>query len=457
LSLRLARLRRIAGDTPFQPETPEVPVQVLGVLEAHALEFDRLFVTGLTDEAWPPPPRPNPFLPVALQRAHRVPHACGEWQLEHARRALRMWSGSAPVVRLSWPRHEGDRGLSASPLLRAIVEAPRTACPSPPFRAAVHAARAVEDLADFRAPALPAGIEVRGGTTLFQNQAACPFKAFATHRLGARALEAVSVGLDATDRGWLVHRAAEQLWRELKNSARLAAAEERELAAAIAAAARAAVESVRRKRPDVVTDAFAALERERLTALLERLVALEKLRTPFAVLLNEEPRPVSVAGVRVATRLDRVDRLTDGGEVVLDYKTSREVNVAGWLGERPDEPQLPLYAASGGGNLAAVAFVQLHARQVRFEGLSRMGGVLPGVPALADSKKAGAHYAGWRDLVESWRAALENLAREFLEGRAEVAPKDYPRTCEYCDLGMLCRVRELKDRGPLAAGQDRDE
>ncbi|MGH9575811.1 MAG: hypothetical protein ACRD3R_00120, partial [Terriglobales bacterium] len=40
----LARLRRLCTDTLFQPETPDAPIQVLGVLESAGLEFDALWV-----------------------------------------------------------------------------------------------------------------------------------------------------------------------------------------------------------------------------------------------------------------------------------------------------------------------------------------------------------------------------------------------------------------------------
>jgi len=161
--------------------------------------------------------------------------------------------------------------------------------------------------------------------------------------------------------------------------------------------------------------------------------------------------------VRVDTRLDRVDRLADGSHVVLDYKTSREVNVADWLGERPDEPQLPLYAASGRRDPAAVAFVQLTARQVRYEGLARERDLLPGVAKLGDSRVAAAHYPDWRGLLEGWRAVLEALAREYLAGRADVAPKKYPDTCRHCDFPALCRVHELTERSQAAAARSEEE
>ena len=61
-----ARLGRMAAETLFQPETPEVPVQVLGLIEAAGMTFDHLWVMGLSDEAWPTPVHLNPFIPVHL-------------------------------------------------------------------------------------------------------------------------------------------------------------------------------------------------------------------------------------------------------------------------------------------------------------------------------------------------------------------------------------------------------
>lgn len=442
----LAALRRLAADTPFQPESEAAPVQVLGVLEATGLEFDHVFVTGLTDEALPASPRPNPFLPFGLQRRAGVPHAGAEWETKFARRALSQWCAAAPRVELSHPSQDGERALRESPLLAAIPEAPPRAAP-PHHRDAVFAARAIETLADYAAPPLSKGTRVAGGASFFKNQADCPFRAFAVHRLGAQALDAGRAGLDARERGTLAHEAAAALWRELKSFARLDAMGEADIAHAAQEAAGAAVKRMREERPDVMSDAFSRLERDRLARLLTALLRREKLRAPFEVVACEERRPAALGGVELNVRVDRVDRLESGARVVLDYKTGRARSPARWLEERPDEPQLPLYVVTDGGEVAAAAFVALNARETGFSGIARTEEVLPGAQTVAQA--AGGRYAGWNELAAAWRAALEKLAAEYLSGAAPVAPKDYPRTCDYCDLKTLCRVRELLDRGPV--------
>src|SRR5476649_2168218 len=41
------RLRALAHDTVFQPESRDVPIQVMGILESAGQEFDHLWVMGL--------------------------------------------------------------------------------------------------------------------------------------------------------------------------------------------------------------------------------------------------------------------------------------------------------------------------------------------------------------------------------------------------------------------------
>jgi hypothetical protein len=44
--------------------------------------------------------------------------------------------------------------------------------------------------------------------------------------------------------------------------------------------------------------------------------------------------------------------------------------------------------------------------------------------------------------LDSWKETIERLAEDFLAGRADVDPREYPATCERCGLQTLCRVQE---------------
>jgi probable DNA repair protein len=451
-----ARLARITAQTLYQPEAPEVPIQVLGVLESAGLEFDHLWVMGLTDEAWPIPARPNPFIPVALQRAAGVPESSAAASLELDSRITRGWLAAAGEVALSHPLREQDRELVPSPLIRDLTESKPGDLDLPEYesmREAIRCARRGERTADFRAPPLAQGAANAGGsggTGVFKDQAACPFRAFALHRLGAEGLEAPPSGLDGRERGTLLHALLARVWQELKSKARLDTTSDTDLDALLARAADYAIGRLRARRPDAVVGRFAELEKTRLVKLGRAWLAIERARPPFEVAAVEQKRPVSFGGVTVNAKLDRMDSLIadEQGQwlgrshAILDYKTG-SVNVGDWLGARPDDPQLPLYAMSGTEDISAVAFARLKAGDMGFRGIARDEGLIPGVATLDKQRSNAAQdYGSWDELLAGWRRELEVLGQEFAAGEARVDPKRGDETCRYCDLKPLCRINE---------------
>ena len=435
----LATLRRMAGERVFQPQTPAAPVQVLGLLEASGLDFDSLWVMGLDDESWPPSPRPNPFLPLELQRTRGLPHASAERELEFARRLTERLAASAGNVVFSYPLNAGDEKRRASPLLQAFPELLPNDFPAPHPGLANHlfAARNIETLSDEQAPALVPGSAVRGGTRLFQYQAACPFRAFATLRLDARTPEEPEPGLDAKARGMLLHAALEVLWNTLGSHAALCGMAEASLMNAISAAVHAALEELARDRSQTLTGRFREIETKRLTRLLRTWLEEEKARAPFRVVAAEQKTTIALGGLVVEGRMDRVDELEDGTRVILDYKSGK-TSIKSWEGERPDEPQLPLYAIDMRQRqpVAAVLFAQLRTGDLGFNGLASRIGIAPKLKPVGDTE------AEWQTQLDTWRTTLTTLAEAYRAGDARVDPKEFPRTCEHCGLQALCRVHE---------------
>jgi probable DNA repair protein len=429
-----ARLRRLCAETLFQPESGTAPIQVLGIFEAAGLEFDHLWISGLTDEAWPLAARPNPFIPPALQKKAGIPQAAAETSLALDRRLTAGWLGAAAEVIVSHPLREQDRELVPSPLLADVAAGSWAALDVPDYpryRDVIYQARASEYIADGAAPALAAK-SVRGGTRVLVDQAACPFRAFARHRLGAWALSAPEPGLDAKSRGILLHALLGSLWEQLKTRAALEAASPERLNTIIERAAAAAVAEVRARRPDVLEGQFGALERERLAGLAREWLAVERQRSDFEVVALEHARELHAAKLSLRGRIDRMDRLADGSYALIDYKTGHHVTPDDWQGARPDDPQLPLYAINALENIAAIAFAKVRTGEMRFTGFSRVPDALPKVKA-AES---------WNGLLDGWRREIEALGQAFADGDARVAPKRLFDTCKYCDLQALCRVHE---------------
>ena len=418
-----ARLRHHCDETLFQPESADAPIQVLGVLESAGLRFDALWVGGLTDQAWPLPARPNPFIPVALQRAAGIPQSSAESTLASAKELMRQWAQSAGEVVYSHPEKEEDRDLAPSALISSFEKTPVAMPAYPRYRDLIFSSRKMESFEDAKAPPVAPG-KVRGGVKVLADQAACPFRAFARWRLGAQALEEPGEGLDPRDRGKLLHALMREIWTRIKSSEDL----KRDLALVISQSAAAAVGELG------LEGRFAELERERLAKLAREWLGKEAERAAFEVVSVEDERTINLAGLAFSSRIDRMDRLQGGGHVLIDYKSGNP-NLRHWEGPRPDDPQLPLYAVSAPEELAAVAFARLRTGEMRFIGYSRAGHAVPGVQARPD----------WTALLARWKKDAEALATGFASGDAHVDPKEDFKTCRLCELQTLCRVYEKKN------------
>ena len=457
----VVRLRRMAAETRFQPRTPDVPIQVLGVLEAAGMQFDHLWIMGMTDAHWPAPPRPNPLLPMSLQRQHHVPHASAERELEFSRRVTQRLLASAPRVIISHARRDGDRDMRISPLIASLpAVALETLLPSSwiSYRASMQrAAGALETVEDTWAPPVPEGTHVRGGTSVFKQQAACPFRAYAEYRLGATALNEPEPGLDAAERGSLLHAVLELVWDDLKSHAALCLLTPEEEGELVHKTVTQVIAALARARPQNANQRFLSLEKSRLARLTRDWLAIERQRGAFSVVTPKTEQRMLIGGIAVTLKIDRVDVLPDGDTVVVDYKTGRP-DVGLWFGARPDEPQLPLYSVYmgiAGHQVGAVMFGQVRLGDVRYKGLARNADIAPGVSALAQTKYA-VDFSTWDSLLHNWYETLTRLATEFRSGYAAVDPKDYPATCRYCHLTSLCRIHEVNARRGRMAVDETD-
>ncbi|MGH8291989.1 MAG: PD-(D/E)XK nuclease family protein [Gammaproteobacteria bacterium] len=450
LGAALAQLMRLAAQEIFQSAMPDTPVQVLGVLETTDLHFDHLWIAGWSDDAWPASPRPHPLIPVSVQRQHDMPHAGARREFEFAQRLTAQLLAAAPDVVVSAPQRDADRELRSSPLISALPEAgveQLAQRAQPGYAQLLHnAAPALEACDDSRGPALDTG-QVRGGTKVLKSQAACAFQAFASFRLGAdQPLRVPSPWLDAAARGSLVHRVLYRLYGELTDQATILGKDEAALAAVIHGTVVAVLREARGARPEVFTPRFLALEQERLSQLMRDWLAQERARAPFSVAERELQRSVHIGPLQLHTRVDRIDRLADGGCVIIDYKTG-DARFSAWQGERPDEPQLPCYAVTAAEDIAAVLFAVLRPRETVYRGLARAPNTAPGIPGFDELKHPPDDCANWPLLLAYWRAVLTHLAADYAAGAAAVAPKDRNRTCRACHLANLCRIDEIQALG----------
>jgi probable DNA repair protein len=422
-----------------QPKTEGNQVQVLGLLEGAGLVFDALWIVGLQGSQWPAPTRLNPFIPAAIQRRHDMPHASNEREWKFASSLLQRYRQASGQFIASYARQIDGVADLPSPLLHDLEWDERSGTAELP-RAWLERwqLRELEHLADDKGGEVDASElkQVRGGSAILADQANCPFRTFARRRLGAEPLDELRRGLSAADRGTILHNALYTLWGDLKDSQRLCELEQTSLQELIARAAQSAIEAVPAMLRQIVGVHCLKLEQQRLQTLLAQWLELEKQREPFKVVAREESLEIDLAGLPLRLRVDRVDEVATGQRLVIDYKSGKN-SLGEWLGQRPTQPQLPLYGTAVPA-VAGVAFAEIRARECRLQGI----GTLEGVPGLKnDVSKAVKRYSpaqDWAALKAEWQMNLEQLARDFLAGDSEIDP--LPGACQYCGLDSLCRV-----------------
>ena len=242
------------------------------------------------------------------------------------------------------------------------------------------------------------------------------------------------VGMSPLERGSIVHKALELLWKNLQSQASLKARSSENVDALVRSCVATALEQyVAKREPSRALNQFRKLEQARLEGLIRKWLDVESNRPQFTVVLSENTRTVELAELKLEIRVDRIDQYEDGTHAIIDYKTSSELSTNMWMGTRPEAPQLPLYAVTSEMPVSEVAFAQIATGSVGLEGLR--GNEL-------------------HEHLPSWDAAITKLAGDFLNGCAEVDPDRTIRPCARCKLHALCRVKEL---GKQAPGDDRDE
>ncbi len=454
----IGQLKQICRDKIFQPRSPEVPIQVLGVYEVNGLRFDHLWVLGLHNGNWPASARPNPFIPSRLQRAAGIPNSSPQRELDVARTITRRLLETAPDCVFSYPGQLDGEDVIASPLLG--TDGIETHNEPPAWQGQTW--RSVVSMAEkpqtgpLQSPGRIVYPTARGGSSILKHQALCPFRAFASNRLGADGLETPVDGISATLHGSMVHRVLELFWQETRSQAALLALDEATLSERL------------RRHVDFVTDddrglrqrpAFRQVEADRIQRHVMAYLALEKQREAFEVIAFEKQLQTEINGQTIKLVIDRIDRVLPDEEIIIDYKTGVE-DPKKWFGERPENPQLPLYAITADKTPAAVAFGIIRDDGCLYRGVVRREGLLPDLPPKENNSTRYLVEAG-RDLpdtITQWRQVLEALMTGFQAGETSVDPKHGLKTCSstYCELQSLCRVGELEQQRK-AGREDRQQ
>ncbi len=440
-STAMAQLRKLARGTIFQPKTQAAPITILGMLEAAGLPFDALWVAGLSAQRWPPAPQPNAFLPIAWQRDRNVPRSSAARELAYARAVTDMLMQGASRVVLSHPATADGEPCAPSALIPAQAPTFEEDLSSRDSAEVIADASLRESLADPRAPALAAG-PLRGGVGVIAAQSDCPFRATARYRMRAEPWPEAAEGLDARERGQLIHAAMAAFWRNVGSHAALQAFDAAAMRQHIDEAVDSARATLTPARWRLLPPALAMAETARIAGIAARWIeTCERPRPAFVVANVEWSLPLHIAGLTLTLKLDRVDALGGGGHAIIDYKTGQVDRPFAWFAERPRAPQLGIYAQALQGasppiEVRAAAYARLKVGEIAPVGLVADKALWPDLTDIADLREP----STWEGVAHRWQEQITSLAVELRDGVATVTPRDNGAPCRTCGLQPLCRI-----------------
>lgn len=452
----LTLLKQQLNQRLFQPQTGHCPIQIMGIFEASSLSFDKVRMVSVDNSLWPAKTSPNPFLPYRMQKLLNMPNANPERELELCLTQYQSLKNHSRQIVFSHVNDTLEEGHKVSPIIESLPLSSTdiTSSVESLQQDIQHIGQDLtrERIEDDYATRIDSN-DIKGGSSLLKDMAMCPFRAFVHHRLRTREPDAPKNDLDAMDKGNILHHLLETIWRDLlDNSSEVL----------IQKLSSAGLEQQIR---NLVTDELLdfnlqngkrystqslSLECKRLVRLIMAWLEFESNRPPFTVVERERRHQYPIGEQSINVFIDRIDRLEDGTHAVIDYKTGI-VQAKEWFGERPTEPQMPLYACvldNENKDVSAVAYAQVRFQEYKYTGISDKAGELQGIRSSFEKHKYESEATTIADQIPIWRDELNSLMQQYIDGYAAIDPKG-DTTCNYCDLKGICRIAEIYERPEL--------
>jgi ATP-dependent helicase/nuclease subunit B len=452
-SSAVQQLQQMANTLPFQPKVPDSPIQILGILEGAGLHFSHCWIMGLHQQAWPPAPAPNSLLPIRLQREHDMPHASSLRELHYAQSLTDNYRHCADSIIFSSPSYEDDSEQALLPS-QLIADIPL---------GELHTQAAEDSLQQWnqqlknhpelelvnceQAPHFLSNT-IPGGSDALKAQANNPFDSFAKYRLKASMPNTPVSGFSSIDKGNILHNALAIIWGELKDQNSLIQLTDEALDQCISHSVNRCISDIRKHRPAHLSESLCQIESERQSPLIKAWLNYEKTRSAFTVVAIEVAQTLNFGGKEFNIRIDRVDQLPDGSFLIIDYKSGTP-SVSEWKGERPKEPQLPLYAlcysdtdkpadgqqandadnksdknpdsSTTNNRVKGISFAEINIKDQQFKGLGEAN-IAQGIGPI--EKNRAQLPKTWDEALNQWHKVLEQLLQQFVSGDCRIDYRD---------------------------------
>jgi ATP-dependent helicase/nuclease subunit B len=417
----LPLLRQLLDERAVRPPYGGHPrIFIWGLLEARLQRAERVVLAGLNEGTWPALPAPDPWLPPKVRATLGMPTL--EFRIGLAAHDFASALG-APEVLITRARRDAKSPTVAS---RFLLRLDAISGGLPRDRVLERLTRALDDPGpphptDRPAPSPPAEQRPKNiWVTQVDRLKADPFAFYASAMLRLRELDPVDADYSARWKGDEVHKVFEAwLNRDDCDPDQLRARAERLLS------------------DEAIHPMLRALWAPRLLEAIDWIAEMERgnQETGRKPLKAEATGEAPLAGIRVHGRVDRIDRLPDGGLAIVDYKTGKP----------------PSKKAIEAGFALQLGLLGLIGRAGGFEGVNGDPEAFEYWSLVRDRDRFGKCVRADKDMdgsdfLDLAYRTFADAAQKWLTGTEPFTAKLNPAYAPYGDYDQLMRLEEWYGR-----------
>lgn len=404
-----------------QPPQSYHGIHVMGWLESSGFCGDALWIGHMQSHLIPQGIVFSPYLPIQWQKQHAFPRTQRQAEHQMAHQMLQRLIHAHQHVVISYAEQIEQEPQWPSPLFPNW--------PSYPLQTiSNHTLLSLETFEDPSYWPIQPQENIKGGSHLLSLQSQCPFQAFATYRLHTQPTMTESIGLDAREKGSLLHLIMQLIWVDIPDQATLKSRSEAEISALIKTCIDQALTKFKAQRPYSMDLLYTRVEHQRLESIVREALAFDLNRPAFRIKGLEQTIHLQIDDWSFQLRYDRQDELQDGRQCLIDYKSNIPTPLP-WNQERPVHPQMLMYALADI-NITSLFFLSIKKDGVKASGVSSS---LTDIPGVNTTKQE------WTSLQQEWLLRIRSLIEEIKSGC--FAPKPITNsTCQRCIHQDLCRI-----------------
>ena len=402
-----------------QPPQNYQGIHIMGWLESSGFCGDALWICHFQSNLVPENTALSPLLPINWQKKH---------QLAKTQRDKEFAIAQSMLHRFINAHQEHEIVISYAKSINQEPQWPSPLLPNwPPFiqTAISHASYECENIDQPTNIALTN--DVKGGYQILASQAKCPFQAFANYRLFTKPSITEDIGFNPSERGRIIHRTLQHIWEQLQNHHNLKTTDEETLKKICLQCIDKTLLEFQPDRPYSLDTLLFSLERQQVLNIILPCLEFDKNRQDFTIAGLEENIALEIDGWQFNLRYDRLDQLTNGDLLIIDYK-SKLPSPLPWQDERPIHPQILLYALANI-DIKHLLFVALNHKEFSHTGF---GNAEIGIANLKQPKKT------WLEQQQTWLKTITELITEFRAGACTPTPKN-TAICTHCHNRDICR------------------